>query len=247
MRPQQGISLTEVLVALFLSSFIMMTLMQHYLTTKKQYHHLQTTLEERIDLQLVTEIMRNSIRKAGFTPCLSIDDLISLDQRNSPQNLAAIEVPTESNPTLQINRMNENFDTVLDVESPMQLLMTSLQTRHRYHSILIADCYHAEVQQVSERVHAGSTQRIKLSKPLAFEYHDPIYVGEWVEERYFVRKDKNGKASLFYQHHHPEELTTAVHALSAQLKLNNGRKIVDIQLGLDNAPTLLLETMVRAG
>ncbi len=246
MKHQRGIGLSEILVSIFLSSFIVIILMQHYLVVKKQYHHLQATLEQGIDLQLVIELLRNSSRKAGFTPCLSIDDLVTVDRRDRSNPLTAIDVSTHHNRLLAINRMSDRFDTVLQVESPTQLLMTALAPRHQGDSILIADCYHAEVQQVQGVVHVGSNQRIILNLPLAFDYHEPIYVGEWLEERYFIRQDKNGKGSLFYQHHHSEELTTAVHSLSAHIAYETGQRVIVVQLGLEDTETIVVETRVRA-
>lgn len=246
MRHQAGLGLSELLIALFLSTFLMIVLVQHYVTTKKQYNRLQTNLEARIDLQLVTELIRNSVRKAGFTPCLPLDYLITVDRRSNRHDLVGIEVSSDTQASLFVNRMHERFDTLLHTVSSSELLTTAIQTLHRHQSIIIADCYHAEVQDLSEVNHLDAKQRLTLTQPLAFKYHKPIYIGEWVHERYFIRQDKTGKRSLFYQRHHAEALTTAIQSLSVHINQDNGRQLVDIELGLENLPSLVLKTRVRA-
>ena len=245
MRHLQGIGLFEVLVALFLSSFIMIILMSQYLIAKKQYHHLQTNLEQRIDLQLVSEFMRESIRNAGFTPCLSIDSLVSVDLRDKPKPLVAIDLSADHHEQFGINRMSGQFDSLLEIENPMQLFITATEPLYPNESILIADCYHAEVQALREVVHLSHNQRIRLSKPLAFRYQEPIYVGPWLEERYFIRRDKVGRPSLFFKAQRAEELTSAVHSLSVQLTQYHGHSLVKIRLGLNNGPAMVLETRIR--
>ena len=244
MDNQRGIGLPELLISLLLASFMTLSLMRHYLSTKQQYHHIQAALEQSVDLQLVTDLLRNSTRRAGFTPCLHIEHLVTLDQRELHKRLVAIELGLDDAPSLQISRMSEHFDTVLQTVSPTHLLTTSRQTIKRDQSILIADCYHAEVQKVAQVKHTIAGQIITLTHSLAFSYHAPIYIGEWLEETYFVQS--HGKGSLFYHLKHAEELTTAVHTLSVQVNRHKGRTLLQIILGLDNAHTLELDTMVRA-
>ncbi len=245
MHSQNGIGLPELLVSLLLSSCIMMGLMHHYLATKKQYNHVQKEVEANIDMQLVTDLIRDSIRRAGFTPCLSIEHLIRVDQRNKPQKLLAIEVDGNK-PGLRINRMSEYFDTLVQIISSNQLLVTNTRQLHRGQSILIADCYHAEIQTINRVTITVKGQIITLIKPLMFTYQEPVYIGQWIEEAYFIHPTKSGNASLFYQHHHAEELTTAVKKIDIHLKKHQAHTTLQVIFGLDKARTFEFETMVRA-
>ena len=241
---QQGVSLPELLIALFLASFIMVLLMRHYINAKQQYQYFQSKLEQRIDLQMVTELIRDSTRRAGFTPCLNIDHLKTRDQRNSRHALKSISIGPEQ--SLIINRMNEQFDTVIDILDPTHLLITDLSPIHRGQSILIADCYQAEVQNVEQVKHLPNRQLLTLNQPLAFRYQPPFYLGEWLEERFFIRKSAGSKtASLFYKLHQTEELTEEVQNMS--LRLNKKTfTLLKIILGFTKGDTQTLETMVRS-
>jgi hypothetical protein len=242
MNKQQGIGLPEILVGLLLSSFITMGLIRIYLNTKQQYHYIQTTMEQRLELRLVSDLIRHSIRRAGFTPCLGVEHLVSIDQRNPLKKLVAIEVGGSS---IQMNRMDEQFDTILQRVDATTLLTTATHLIPHTQAIMVADCYHAEVQHIKEITQTSAGQLIALFKPLEFTYQAPIYVGSWLEETYFMQSRLSQKATLFYHLHHTEELATSIHHLSAHLEKNQGHILLRVILGLDNAHQLKLDTMVR--
>ena len=102
MNKQRGVGLPEVMISLLLASLIITALMNHYINVKQHYFHLQSVMDETMELQLVADFMRDSIRQAGFTPCVSVEHLTTLDQRNGHEHLLAIEVDT----VLSIHRMS---------------------------------------------------------------------------------------------------------------------------------------------
>lgn len=242
MHKQKGLGLPEMLVALLLSSFITIGLVRIYLNAKQQYQYIQIALEQRIELQLVSDLIRHSTRRAGFTPCLGIDHLISIDHRNPQKRLVAINIDASS---IQMSRMSEQFDTILQQVDAVTLLTTSRQLLHRKQSLMVSDCYHAEVQSIKAITETNAGQVITLSKPLVFTYQAPIYLGSWLEETYFTKKDKSQKAALFYHFQHTEELATSIHSLSAHLERKEGQQLLSVTLGHDSGHQFKLETMVR--
>lgn len=244
---QGGLGLPELLIALLLSSFIMTGLMHHYLATKNQYSDIQKKLERGMDLQLVINLIRDSTRQAGFTPCLRIDHLVTIDQRKKSRSLVAIDYGLDPRSWLRFSRMSEHFETVLDIINSTQLLTTHVQKLYRDQSILIADCYHAEVQKISKIERTTKGQVLTITKPLAFQYHPPIYIGEWLEETYFIQQGYNGENALFYQYQHTEELTGAVHDLLAHLIKHKEDTFLQVILSIAKEdPAIKFETMVRA-
>lgn len=244
MRKQQGVGLPEVLIGLVLSSFISLCLIQLYLNIKQQYHGIQRALEEQTDLQLAADLIRNSVRSAGFTPCLGVEHLKTIDQRNLLKELAAIEVGRDGS-SLILNRMNEHFDTLIKRIDATTLLTSAYHTLQAGRAIIIADCYHAEVQYIKEITAANKNQRIVLTKPLAFAYHEPVYVGEWLEETYFIKYKPSSKAALFYHHYSTEELTPLVNGLSAIVEEHQASSLVHIRLTMEKAGLLAIDIMGR--
>ena len=243
MNHVKGLSLTELLIALLLSSMITILLMRHYLNAKEHGHSLQMAVEQSYELQLVADLMRQSVKRAGFSPCANIERLMTSDARESGKILAAFSIADSK---LQINRMSERFDTVLQIANKNQILASHYYSFQPNQFVIIADCYHAEVQQVAQITLGKNRQWLRLAQTLAYNYHDPIYIGPWIEEIYFIRRGRNAKTSLFYQLNHAEELTTVVHSLYAYIEKNQDQTLLKLKLGLEHQQELKLDTVLRS-
>lgn len=229
---QAGLGLPEMMISLFLSGMITVALMNQYVGIKQHFLRLQAAMGEALDVQWAGELIRDSIRHAGFTPCLNLDNLIVQDQRNSPMHLTAVELGSD----LVIHRMSSKFNVVVGEPSSTYLQTTRDAILHTNQSILIADCEHAEVQNVLAVHNAQNVQYITLEKPLAFHYQPPIYVGEWLQERFFVRR-----LGLFYQQEHVDELTDQITSMS--LKQLASR--IQVMFRTKSGQVYELETAIR--
>jgi type II secretory pathway pseudopilin PulG len=246
MTRQQGISLLELLISSFLASLLLAVVMQHYLASKRQSMHVQALLEQAFELQLLNDLIRDSLRRGGFTPCIGINFLQSIDRRSGKANLRAIETKAGKHQALRINRMSEHFTRITAQLGPSQILVTAINPYKAKQTILIADCYHAEVQQIlrAQKTNAGII--LTLEQPLAFNYIAPVYLGEWIEEEFFVQKDSQGHFALFYQLDHAEELSALVNKMIVNLTSSQGKTLVQIIWGLEKSQSMLIETEVRA-
>ena len=233
MRRYQGMGLPEMMIGLFLASLIMLALMHHYIRIKQHYNVLQSALDVTSQVQWAVDLMRDSIHHAGFTPCLSVNRLISLDQRNGHEGLQAID----THDALQINRMSSDVDEVIDWTNSSQLVATNVQTIRAEYPLLVADCYHAEVVTVRGLRFTSNKQFVTLNHPLAFTYQPPVYIGEWMEERFFIRSGR-----LFYHRYRTDELTPSIKGMSVSAKA----ALVNITLDLDDGRTLQVDTRIRS-
>lgn len=204
MKVLKGGGLVELFIALALANFMMVTLLHHYLQCKKHYLMLQTAIEDDLELQMVTDLIRNNIRRAGFTPCLNIESL----KTNDP--ISAIKIENLPFPSLHINRMSEKFNTVLHVIDAGSMISSKEERLHRKQTVLIADCYHAEVNHIVDVSLTSLGQWITFSKPLLFQYDTSSYIGPWLEETYFFKK------TLFYHLQQAEELTKIMQGMENQ-------------------------------
>lgn len=240
---QNGVGLLEIMVSLFLASLIMTGLIQHYISTKQHYAYLESVLDDATELQLAIDYLRNSIHQAGFTPCLSINQLMTLDNRDIYKPLIAIDLRQGTRPILQINRMSAYFDTITSFTSASEIVTSHITSLHPLHPIVIADCHHAEVHTIREISHTKTMQFITLNSPLVYQYEEPIYIGEWVEEQFFVRNT----GGLFYYRHHTDELTRHVTSILPTVQDTATGLVVHVILGLDHERRLQIDTRVRAG
>ena len=236
----KGVGLVEILISLTLSCFIIILLQRHYLSVRQQYIYIKSALERNMEVKLASLLLRKSIREAGFTPCLGVENLSTIDDRNH-KSLRALNITDSSNSVLQLNRMTTNFDMVKDIKSPETLLTTANNILNSNNILIISDCYHAEVKSILAAKHIGNMQLLTLTTPLNFIYKDPIYIGEWIEEKFYTLNQK----SLYYDVNHAEELTDVVKKLNAKITTQNGRKLLSVVLKLDNDKSLTIDTMVR--
>ena len=236
----KGIGLVEILISLTLACFIIILEQRHYLSVRQQYSNIKSNLERNIEVKFITDLIRSSIRQAGFTPCLGIENLTTIDDRNY-KILKALNIIAGSNSVLQINHMSTNFDMVKEIKAPELILTTDNTALNPNALILISDCYHAEVKSIIAAKHIGNLQLLTLTSPLNFIYHDPIYIGEWIEEKFYTSNQEN----LNYYFNHAEELTDIVKKLTVNLIIKNGRKLLSVVLTLDNDKSITIDTMVR--
>ncbi len=186
-RFDAGFSLTELLVCFFISMLLISILIQHILSVSRQYQQTQAVLEETTELQWVFDVMRARIHHAGFTPCRSLNHLKTIDTRDKPERLDALEV--EDDTKLLIRKMDENHFGLVRVLSPdiLRIKNTVLKSNQ---SIIISDCTHAEIHDAYQIYQTKQGVVIKLKKPLVFKYSPETYVGAWISEAFFFRKHK---------------------------------------------------------
>lgn len=242
MSRQYGVSLTELMISLCLSSLLMMALIQTWLTGNRHYNQSQIILEQGFELQLVNELIRDSVRLAGFMPCIGITHLIAKDRRDKPHPLVAVDLISDNSHSITLARMGEDFVNVLQQIGPSRLLVDKGHSFNIGNAIVIADCYHAEVHVVADSKKTPRGWIVSLEKPLDFDYILPFHLGEWLEERFFIQKNREGKSALYYGTNHTEELTDQVNDLSIQLQSS----LVRITLSLAKGGNVVLNTQVRA-
>jgi hypothetical protein len=245
MNNQSGIGLSEVLISLFLTSIILMLLTQIYLSNKRQYIEIKEILAASFDLQWVSDLLSDSIRRAGFTPCLGVNQLETIDRRNYKKNLRGIKLEEFPHQLIQINRMSELFTRVINFQSPTKLIVSNAILFKEPRPVLIADCEHAEVQQILSIDKLAKGYLVTLAKPIMFSYAATAYIGEWFEEKWFIRKNIQNENTLHYKLFQTEELTPLVHSLKSNLRGIHEKQLVEITLGLDKDKTHQLIVAIR--
>ncbi|KTD53787.1 hypothetical protein Lsan_4197 [Legionella santicrucis] len=245
MKKQGGMSLSEVLISLFLASVIMTTLIQFYLESKHQYLEIEKILESDFDVQWVGDLLSDSIRRAGFTPCLGLDQLNVIDHRNYQNNIHALKVENHPSQFIQVSRMKESFAKLIKIESPTTLLVQHLVALNEKRPLLIADCNHAEIHELMGINQQANETRIILKKPLIYFYETSAYVGEFLEERWFIKKNAKRQNTLYYQWVQTEEVTSLVHSLSIKKQFIQNKQFLEVTLGLEDDKTHKIMITVR--
>lgn len=225
MRVMLGASLAELMVGLLLSSFLIITLMQLHLYTKSQFFKTKAALNEAFDLSWVSLLLRDHIARAGFTPCGRVEHL----QTTGP-TLRGLLIKREG---LFIARMEDDFKEIKKVVDPYHLSLFPLGKVHARFPVLITDCQKAELRHI----HYEGAYAV-LDKPLAFQYQKPLYMGNWMEALWFIKKNKTGTPALFLAINGVTQLSNKIHTLVAQVHNQGLYQKVEVHLGLEGTRSL---------
>lgn len=236
-----GFSLLEHLMSLLLMSILSITLVLHYYQVKFHQQRMQQSLTQQADVEWVINLMRHEIRVAGFTPCMNLNEMQVYDHVHQQ----FINSMTAQPDQLVIKRMATKFAESRAFISKTQLITTAEPSLHGRQNIMIADCYHAEINQLMTVQSLNQHQLLTLTTPLIFDYVPPIYVGEWLVHSFSIQL-KNGQRRLFYQHHRQDELTSAVQSIIPSLQRVADKLILHIELGVKNDKPKHFSTWIRA-
>lgn len=241
---RQGVTLVELLISLLITSVMLAVLINYYLSSKRQYLEAQKALSASYDLQLITELLRNSVRHAGFAPCVTINWLKIYDARNPRHQPVALATAYGTRRALHIERMSEMFSVMVDNPRMNHLLLPDSNFTVKQ-TILIADCFHGEITRIASMHKLGKQVAITTQSPLHFTFIKPIYVGAWLEEEFFVQKNTQGEMALYYSLDRAEELSNQVQELTAQLLANNNKWLMVLTLAVQKRQPLIIKTALR--
>jgi hypothetical protein len=197
----KGFSLAEIIISLFLSSVILLLLLRYYVSIKQQFIHVQSVIEAEADLAWITDLIRSKINQAGFTPCGNIKYLHSQNNSQTKQQLIDVKMQNFPVARLDLYHMSEPVIKIKQILDPTHLLLDSYADL-KENTVLIADCHFAETQVIKQQ----SKQIVTLSQSLIFNYHDPIYVGVWEHDAFFVKNN----AMLIHESKQKEELSASI-------------------------------------
>ncbi|PJD91412.1 MAG: hypothetical protein CK424_07260 [Legionella sp.] len=238
---QRGFSLIECMIGLALSLSMMTLLMQEYMQISQLFHRTVVAVDHGARLQFVLNMIRHKGHQAGFTPCLPLYQLVSLDHRTG-RALSTLTFDDRNPSKISMYRMQSTYVLVDAIEKQYRVYTSEKLSVHPQSPVIIADCHHAEVHTRYHLIPSHSHTVIEFSKDLAFHYREPIYVGEWVEESFGLNPKRQSQSGLFYQyHHHTDELMPEVTHLHWQLQRYQGQSVAHLEMDTKEQRHILLD------
>lgn len=245
MKHPNGFSVTELLIGLMLAMFILQSLVIQYMQAKRHSMQMRHALDSAYELPLVADFIRDSVRRAGFTPCFNLERLVTKHHEQEGKVLKAIQLEQDNPSQLTIQRMDEHFDVISTMISPERLITTRSHFKENQ-LVLIADCHFAEVHRIKSLQSYDLKQNMTLTKPLMFHYKPPIYIGEWLEERFYFKKQGSlDGGALFYRLIRADELLPNVTSFSVRINTLKQRTFVEVRINKNRGEGIQFETWVR--
>jgi prepilin-type N-terminal cleavage/methylation domain-containing protein len=202
----RGFSLLEILVSIALSLIIMNATLSHYLVNLRHNASIVNKFADIAEVLLIVQYLQDAILASGFSPCTSMDNLISADKANS--SLLGMSVLAQNH--FKTTRMGDNFTQVkvLNTKTLAVLQQSFLPDQ----KLLLADCYHMEVVSLDAIWQESQGFKLKLKEKLKFSYTSHAYLGSLQQEEFFI---KNGR--LFYHADRVDVLSDKVQSFSVAL------------------------------
>lgn len=242
---QQGLSLIELMISMVLAVGMMTLMIQVYVQVRQHFHTAQMSINQTSRMQIVLSFIRQSVQKSGFTPCGPLNHLVTKDRR-SGQVLETIEASTLAKGAYTLHGMYEQFGQVEAIQDQRYLRASSVQGLSDQYPLIIADCQHAEVHEAYKILFRKDHIEIALTQPLAYAYVEPIYIGEWVEDSFVVKDNRQGiRALSYHRHHHSEELMIGVQALDYHLEKIAGKTLVHLIVTMNKESPYMMDVRVH--
>lgn len=230
------------MISLSLFALLMNMLFQYYINCKKNYMKANEQVEHYADLQLIGELLRNSIRHAGFAPCVGLNHLRVQDTRSLVTGpVKAVEIENNSS-QLILKRMDTDYSSAFILNSWQIKINQDIYFSIKK-PIFIADCSYGEIHTLSALAVKPGEVLLTLNKPLHFTYKAPVFVGNWVEEAFYLQN--NVHPVFMYKTMHAETVSTCVNHFTATF-LTPEKNLIRVKIVSKNYPPVILDTKIRA-
>ena len=191
---------------------------------------------------MLVSMMRQRIQRAGFTPCLHLDHLITYDRTHPQQRLKSLRMNQDGYQGLFITSMGDDFARVIKLSGEM--LETSAPIPIRDGQIgVIADCFHAESFTVAKVSSRKPGMVLWLTHPLRFSYEQAVFVGPLSEDAFYIHPTRH---QLYYGLQRPEALSNRIDALSVDAEQAGLGRLYKVRLGMLNEKMETFHAKIRA-
>jgi hypothetical protein len=188
-----GFSLIELLIAIVLSTLILISLTTVFLAVEKNYQTQLALNSIQENARIVTNIFNSEIHQSGYLGCAKrvIDFPF---ENNSTQPFAKLSVLQDE----KIKQDSQGF-TVMYADSQHVNLLGTMQSHFSLHVpaaedflqneiVVISDCGSVDIFHISSTDKAAGLQKISAINPLLKSYSADAEVARLIKNSYFIEK-----------------------------------------------------------
>ena len=183
-----GLTLLEVMLALFFSLFLTAILTHLFLRQHKNYLQQQEYLMVAASAHKVLTLLQDEIRMAGQVGCAKLtEDFVVWPYHEFSLTLKNRLVITEND--LRVRYQSFPAAYVKHKNGRNSLISMSDVHFQKDQLLIVSDCAHAEIIQAKSVRLSGDSQIITTTEPLRFDYQAGAEIGHMVARHYFVARD----------------------------------------------------------
>ncbi len=253
-----GSSLSEVLIALFLSSLMMAAIGNTYVSIKKHYLFIEQQLELMQEEVLLINFFKEQIQSAGFFGCnhqnkllldlssfnISKSSLLVLNKNSKELPLHVRRYAVSDSQILKLTSIEtpKYFITKSDFNSEV-ITVNKSENFKKNQNIVISDCQNASLRIITKVNNLQN--RLILNKPLNYQYSRNSIISHFQTTIFYIRKVGNSRALYISNGKRSEELSRDILKLSIDKKILLNTSLININLNrLNNVALNFYVTMI---
>lgn len=244
----RGNSLSEVLMALWASSLMLLVMGSSYVSIKNHYLWQAAKLSETQESLLLVNWFKKQIHAAGVLGCRTMKGLkvtgfspqngLTVLEASDPQLPKAIRrTAVKGSQVLLIRKLAAAPRAILQAEQYSKLLTLLEPTQlKKGMTISISDCEYV-TQSVVQSI-SPSKLKLTLKEPLPRTFTAQASLGELIEMIIYIRNTEEGAALFVSEKGRSEALVSKVTQLIVTKKNRNERALIYVKLQRTKAPPL---------
>lgn len=213
----KGFSLSELLIAMFLSSLLMTAMGKAYLSVKSQYRWFNQRLEEMHDNYLLTDWLREQFKLSQFGGCRLSGQTNILGSKMLSANDVALPAvivrkAKKNSTVIQLNSLSPwTFVKKVWPSSERIILASSSSLLKKGDVVLFSDCLHQISGYISKLTNNGQT--IIVNKPLPKDIQPQAVIGKLQQRYLYIREVREQYSLYIFENGRSEELMDDIEAL----------------------------------
>lgn len=179
--------LIEIIIAMTLSMLIISVVIEMYLNLQHSYHLQKSLNQIQHSAKVAIEQLNLNIKHAGYIGCMRLTNDFPITSY-PPYSLSLRNRLTGSQSEITVVHAEGKFAQYIASPDNMTLLVRSRMGINRGNILIISDCKHAEIIEVSDVSISHDVKKISLHSPLHYLYDKHAEVSKLKINRFFIGK-----------------------------------------------------------
>lgn len=240
----RGNSLSEILITLFIASFMTAVMAKTYVSMKLQYLWQEKKLSEAQDNFLLMDWLKGQIQSSGIIGCNHLSAMIQEAaplERVTDKGLLVLSSQDKRLPSAVRRNGVKNSAVLLlkQVKTPLYAVMHTQKNSEviKLHSqsalkvnqeVVLSDCQYAQISKI--RTMGASKTMLALDEPLTRQYQSNAVLGLLNTSIIYVRRIGKVRALYVSDGKRSEELARDITKLIVTKKVGNEKSLVYVEL-----------------
>lgn len=190
-----GITLIELMLALFISSSILLAVLGVFAMYQKNSRIQSELIDEVNKNNVIQHVLGESVKSAGYVGCHTLTKDFFIDHPSF--QLMPWNCITGNDQMLRVKYAASQGNLIIRTDDQVTLVTNTKPIIHAGVWMLVSDCRHAEVVHVDKVFRYKAYQEVKLAEPLRYVYQSYAELSQLQDNRFFVDRTSHKSNALY--------------------------------------------------